>query len=70
MLVGSMSASFWEARVLRKEVCLSVGGSEPVAHWLGLSSWLDIFEGEDKELGRELVVRRVEACPLLSNEPP
>ena len=34
-----MSAFLEAARVLRKAVCLSVGGSEPVAHWLGLSSW-------------------------------
>ena len=43
---GSTSvAPFWEARVERKAFCFEVGGSAPVAHWEGLSSWEDILGG-------------------------
>ncbi len=38
-LAGSTGASLSAARVARKAFCLSVGGSLPVAHWDGLSSW-------------------------------
>lgn len=34
-----MSEPFCETSVWRKEVCLEVGGSAPVAHWEGWSSW-------------------------------
>ena len=29
----------------RKAFCFEVGGSAPVAHWEGLSSWEDILGG-------------------------
>ena len=37
-----MSAFLEEARVERKDFCLSVGASEPVVHWEGLLSWEDM----------------------------
>jgi len=47
---GSISEPFCETSVCRKEVCLLVGGSAPVAHWEGWSSW----EGA-AILGRRLI---------------
>ena len=43
MVEGSTGAFLEEARVERKAFCLDVGGSEPVVHWEGLSSWDVIF---------------------------
>ena len=40
----------------RKDCCLAVGGSEPVAHWEGLLSWEDILGGGVCLEGGELAV--------------
>lgn len=49
-----MSEPFCETRVCRNEVCFWVGGSAPVVHWAGWSSWdLSAMMRAMEEKGRE-----------------